>query len=151
MLRTSRRLLFAIEAVADIAYNGGPLPVQSREITLRHGIPRRYLEPVLQQLVRTGILIGVRGPRGGYRLARNRRDITVGEITRAIQAMDDANDPVQDAAGSELGLMVVRPLWREIQREMLGRLERISVDELCMRARIAGIGQRNAKKPEFGT
>ena len=70
MLKSSRKLLFAIEAVLDIAYNAADTPVQSREITERQGIPRRYLEPVLQHLVRADILIGVRGPRGGYRLGR---------------------------------------------------------------------------------
>ena len=65
MLRLSKKLMFAIEAVLDIAYNAGAQPVQSREINSRQGIPRRYLEPVLQQLVRAGILEGVRGPRGG--------------------------------------------------------------------------------------
>ena len=76
MLRLTKKLLFAIEAVLDIAYNAGTLPVQSGEITRRQGIPRRYLEQVLQQLVRAGVLQGVRGPRGGYRLARERRRIT---------------------------------------------------------------------------
>jgi DNA-binding IscR family transcriptional regulator len=62
MFRLSKKLLFAIEAVVDIAYNAGEEPVQSSEITRRQGIPRRYLEQVLQTLVRDGILTGVRGP-----------------------------------------------------------------------------------------
>jgi Rrf2 family iron-sulfur cluster assembly transcriptional regulator len=78
MVRLTKKLLFAIEAVLDIAYNAGDLPVQSGEITRRQGIPRRYLEQVLQQLVRASVLAGVRGPRGGYRLARERRRITLG-------------------------------------------------------------------------
>ena len=61
MFRLSRKTLFAIEAVLDIAYNAGAVPVQSREITRRQGIPRRYLEQVLQNLVRAGVLSGVRG------------------------------------------------------------------------------------------
>ena len=50
MLRLSRKTLFAIEAVLDIAYHAGAQPVQSREITRRQGIPRRYLEQALQNL-----------------------------------------------------------------------------------------------------
>ena len=65
MIRLTKKLLFAIEAVLDIAYNGGPAPVRSSEITERQGIPRRYLEPVLQELVRHKILLGIRGPSGG--------------------------------------------------------------------------------------
>ena len=59
--------MFAIEAVVDIAYNAADTPVQSKDIATRQNIPRRYLEQVLQQLVREGVLSGVRGPRGGYR------------------------------------------------------------------------------------
>ncbi|TDI67871.1 MAG: transcriptional regulator, partial [Alphaproteobacteria bacterium] len=65
MIRLPKKLLFAVEAVLDIAYNAGTQPVQSKEITARQGIPRRYLEQVLQKLVRAGILSCVRGPRGG--------------------------------------------------------------------------------------
>ncbi len=50
MLRLSKKMLFAIEAVLDIAYHSGSEPVQSREITRRQGIPRRYLEQALQSL-----------------------------------------------------------------------------------------------------
>ena len=94
MFRLSKKLLFAIEAVVDIAYHAGDQPVQSSVITERQGIPRRYLEQVLQQLVRAGILSGVRGPRGGYRLARERRLISLGDVVRVVRAMETAQDPV---------------------------------------------------------
>ena len=72
-----------------------PTPVQSGEITRRQGIPRRYLEQVLQQLVRDGVLAGVRGPRGGYRLARERRRISLGEIVRVVRALETGEDPLE--------------------------------------------------------
>ena len=46
MLGLSKKMVFALEAVLDIAYNAGPHPVQSRDITARQHIPQRYLEPV---------------------------------------------------------------------------------------------------------
>src|SRR5262245_22748387 len=102
MIRLTKKLLFAIEAVLDIAYNSGPAPVRSSEITERQGIPRRYLEPVLQELVRRNILLGIRGPSGGYRLARERRRISLGDIVRTVQSSDTAEDPISDPAGSAL-------------------------------------------------
>jgi Rrf2 family iron-sulfur cluster assembly transcriptional regulator len=138
MLKLSRKTLFAIEAVLDIAYHCGAEPVQSREITRRQGIPRRYLEQALQNLVRSGVLVGVRGPRGGYRLARERRRITVGEIIRAIRNTDD-DDPLQEHTGSPLGLKVVRPLWTDLQNDLLARLDEVTMDDLCQRADHAGI------------
>ncbi|WP_142849406.1 Rrf2 family transcriptional regulator [Telmatospirillum sp. J64-1] len=150
MLRPSKKMLFAIEAVLDIAYHAGGEPVQSREITRRQGIPRRYLEQTLQQLVRSGILVGVRGPRGGYRLARERRRISIGEIVRVVRAMETAEDPIQDEApASELGKQVIRPLWAELQEEIMSRLDAISIDELCMRSYKEGIPSEATNKLDF--
>jgi Rrf2 family protein len=149
MLRLTKKLLFAIEAVLDIAYNGGALPVQSAEITGRQGIPRRYLEQVLQQLVRAGILEGVRGPKGGYRLARERRRITVGEIVRVLHALEGSDDPLEDDTGAELGRHVVRPLWSDLQEELMKRLDTITIEELCTRAHNAGVAGEYASRLDF--
>ncbi|MCB2100747.1 MAG: Rrf2 family transcriptional regulator [Rhodobacterales bacterium] len=149
MLRLSKKMLFAIEAVLDIAYHAGSEPVQSREITRRQGIPRRYLEQALQQLVRHGILIGVRGPRGGYRLARERRRISIADIVRVVRKMETSEDPIQDTSGSELGIKVVRPLWCELQDEIMERLESVSVDDLCNDANKSGIVSEGRTNLDF--
>lgn len=149
MLRVSKKLMFAIEAVLDIAYNAGTEPVQSGEITRRQGIPKRYLEQVLQQLVREGVLAGVRGPRGGYRLARERRRITVGEIVRVVRSMETATDPIEDPAGSILGHKVVRPLWTELQEDCMRRLEEVTIEDLCLRARRAGVESETEDRIDF--
>ncbi len=149
MLRLSKKLLFAIEAVLDIAYNAGALPVQSSEITKRQGIPRRYLEPVLQQLVRAGVLSGVRGPRGGYRLARERRRITVGEIVRVVRSLETAEDPAEGEGGAELGRKVVRPLWLELQEDVMRRLDETTIEELCLRAHKAGVAGEYAARFDY--
>lgn len=139
MLIPSKKLLFAIEAVLDIAYNAGNQPVQSREITQRQGIPRRYLEQVLQQLVRAEVLTGVRGPRGGYLLARERRRITIGEITRIVGNVDDRNRPLISPAASTLGRKVLQPIWLEMQEQLMKGLDNITIEDLCMRAHKAKI------------
>jgi len=149
MLRLSKKMLFAIEAVLDIAYHSGSEPVQSREITRRQEIPRRYLEQSLQQLVREDILIGVRGPRGGYRLARERRRITVGDIVRAVRKMETADDPVQEEKGSDLGIKVVRPLWQDMQDEVMKQLDEVSIDDMCSRANKAGIESEGRKSLDY--
>jgi Rrf2 family protein len=149
MIRLTRKLLFAIEAVLDIAYNSAAVPVRSSEITERQGIPRRYLEPVLQELVRDGILIGIRGPSGGYRLARERRRISLGDIVRTVCALATAEDPIADPAGSALGHQVVRPLWKELEDEMMRRLDALTLEELCGRAQRAGVAGRTIESANF--
>lgn len=149
MLRLPRKTMFALEAVVDIAYNARPEPVQSKEITRRQGIPQRYLEQVMQQLVHAGILKGVRGPRGGYTLARERRRISVGEVVRVIDALDNEEQEDMLGIGSELGLKVVRPLWQELTAEMLQRLDVISLEDLCNRARELGIKTEMREPTDF--
>ncbi|MEM8841668.1 MAG: Rrf2 family transcriptional regulator, partial [Pseudomonadota bacterium] len=130
MLRLSRKTMLAMEAVLDVAYNARPDPVQSKDITKRQGIPQRYLEQVMQQLVHRGILKGVRGPRGGYTLARERRKITVGDVVRVVDQIDDEadKDPVSAA---ELGEQVIMPLWEETHEAMLAELDKITMEDLC--------------------
>jgi Rrf2 family protein len=150
MFRLPKKMLFAIEAVLDIAYNAVDTPVQSAEITKRQGIPRRYLEQVLQQLVRVDILTGVRGPRGGYRLARERRRITIGEIVRAIRSLETAAEE-EDALppGSRLGQEIVRPLWGELQEEAVRKLDALTIEGLCNNAREKGIPRERAAPVDF--
>ena len=148
MLRLSKKLLYAIEAVVDIAYHSSAEPVRSSEISEREAIPRRYLEQVLQHLVHHGILAGQRGPRGGYRLARERRRITVGEIVRIVRALEGAGD-AGEPNGSEIGRKVVRPLWAEAQQEILERFDGLTVEDLCQRARQMNIPSEAAQVSDF--
>jgi Rrf2 family protein len=135
MLRLSKKLLFAIEAVVDIAYHAGADPVRSADISRRQGIPRRYLEQVLQHLVHNNILSGQRGPRGGYRLAREKRRISVGEIIRIVHEIENAGDPASDPDGSQIGIEIVRPLWLDMQQEIMVRFDTITIEDLCEKAR----------------
>jgi Rrf2 family protein len=149
MLRLSKKLLFAIEAVVDIAYHAGPEPVRSTDISKRQGIPRRYLEQVLQHLVHNDILSGQRGPRGGYRLARERRRISVAEIIRVVRELEGAPDPSTVEEGSEIGIKVVRPIWTKMQDEMMQRFEKLTVEDLCKRARELRIERDAPDVPDF--
>lgn len=146
-MRFTRKLMHAVEAVLDIAYHASDAPVQSKDIADRQGVPRRYLEQVLQQLVRADILRGVRGPRGGYRLARERRRILLGEVVRVVAEIERAEG--EDEEGSELGRRVLRPIWDELEEEAIRRLDRITVEDLCREAREAGVEGRAPARPDF--
>ena len=148
-MRLTKKLMFAIEAVLDIAYHAADLPVQSKEIAERQGIPRRYLEQVLQNLVHADILRGVRGPRGGYRLARERRRITLADIVEVVHAMEGGRDPLTDPAGSELGHTVLRPIWQELEDQAMARLGQTTIEDLCIDAQRAGIESHSQNQFDF--
>ncbi|MGL1920768.1 MAG: Rrf2 family transcriptional regulator [Hyphomicrobiales bacterium] len=133
MLRLTRKTLLAIEAVLDVAYNARPDPVQSKDITKRQGIPQRYLEQVMQQLVRDGILKGVRGPKGGYRLARERRRISVGDIVRVVDELE-RQEELEITIQSDLAVSVVEPLWNDIQAQLLEQFDGITIEQLYQKA-----------------
>lgn len=85
-----RKGLLAIAAVIDVAIHAGARPVSAKALAERHQLPPRHLEPVLQALVREGILKGIRGPHGGYELAREGSRISADDILRAAILAEDA-------------------------------------------------------------
>src|SRR5207248_7186418 len=102
-----RKGVLAIAAVIDIALNARGRPVAAKSLASRHRLPPRHLEPVLQALVRHGILKGIRGPRGGYEIAREQPRISVDDILRAAGTAEELNDVPQ--AESALLSKVVMP------------------------------------------
>ena len=133
MALLSRKGLLAIAAVIDVALHGRGRPVSAKALATRHALPARHLEPVLQALVRVGILKGIRGPRGGYELARERRRITADDILRAAGTIDEANGFIS-ADGSALVSTVVIPAVGQAERAFSAALNRINLDELVRRA-----------------
>jgi Rrf2 family protein len=100
----------------------------------------------MQRLVHAGILKGVRGPRGGYRLARERRRITVADVARVVYDLEAGDDVIERDSPSQIAEKVVRPIWRHLRNEMMTQLATISVEELCKSAKAQGI---RSELPEF--
>jgi Rrf2 family protein len=127
----SRKGILAIAAVIDIAVNARSRPVSAKALAARHKLPPRHLEPVLQSLVREGILRGVRGPHGGYELARERGSVTAEDILRAVET--DADDHLA-LPNSSLATRVVRPALVEAERSFASALGRVSVEDMAQQA-----------------
>jgi Rrf2 family transcriptional regulator, iron-sulfur cluster assembly transcription factor len=132
-----RKGLLAIAAVVDVALQAGGRPISAKALATRHGLPSRHLESVLQSLVRDGILKGVRGPRGGYELARDRRGVSANDILRAAGTVDAG----EQEPGSELISKVVIPLLSIAEQEFGRALSRIKLDDMTRQAeRLDGSG-----------
>jgi Rrf2 family protein len=126
----SRRGYLALAAVADIAIHARPAPVAAKALAARLDLPPRHLEALLQGLVHANILKGVRGPRGGYELARERRRITAASVLRAAAAENGA-DGKPDC---RLIRQVVAPIIEAAGQAFLAELETITIDDICRRA-----------------
>jgi DNA-binding IscR family transcriptional regulator len=66
-----------------------------------------------------------------------------------VRAMETAANPIEDPAGSELGRKVVRPLWVELDSEVMNRLDSITIEELCLRAHKARVDSEANRKLDF--
>jgi len=128
-----RKGLLAIAAVIDVALNARGQPVAAKALASRHRLPPRHLEPVLQALVRQGLLKGVRGPRGGYELAREPRRITAHDILRAIGTIEETGNGA--ASRSALLADVVVPALTQAEGVFSGALGHINVEDLVVTAR----------------
>lgn len=147
MIQLSRKSLMALEAVLDVALHARPDPVQARDITDRQGVPQRYLEQIMQSLVRAGILRGVRGPRGGYRLARERRRISVREIFEVIEALDGEGRASQ--SNSPLNMNIVTPFHNRLQTALSDAIGETTIADLCADMRANEAAHGTAQETDF--
>jgi len=131
----SRKGVLAIAAVIDVALQMQGRPISAKTLASRHGLPPRHLESVLQALVRDGILKGIRGPRGGYELARERRLVSANDILRAAGSVEDTDERPAD---SELVNRVVLPALANAEHEFGVALGRINLDDMARSAETLG-------------
>jgi Rrf2 family transcriptional regulator, iron-sulfur cluster assembly transcription factor len=145
MILLCRRSLLALAAVADIALHARPQPVAAKTLAGRLDLPPRHLETLLQALVRAEILKGVRGPRGGYELARERRRISAAEVVRAVMESDGAGAKPEGRFVAN----VISPIIERASEAFLGELELVTIDDICRQAGEKKIFLDASSKPDF--
>jgi Rrf2 family iron-sulfur cluster assembly transcriptional regulator len=147
MIPLSRRSMLALAAVADIAIHARPLPVAAKALSARLNLPPRHLETLLQALVRTNILKGVRGPRGGYELARERRRISAGDIIRAVMSENGGEEtPTAECTFVD---SVIAPIVDTAGQAFLRELDEVTIDDICEKAGEKKIFTEDNFKPDF--
>ena len=146
MVRRDRGML-AVLIMLDVAFHAGRTSaVSAADIADRAGLARRGIEPLLQSLSRSGLLESIRGPRGGYRLGRPRRDIHLDEIMRVAVDGDSGGD---DGPSGDLQSGVVEKLWSELDGELAARLHKITLEDMIRRAEAAGFARPLAEPITF--
>ncbi len=131
MFRFSKKMMYAIEAVTDIAKNDSEKPIQSRDLAKRYDIPARYLEQVMQRLVHAKILTGVRGQKGGYRLSRSADQLTVADIVAVIRQLDKSGESALSAVVGDAGTSVILPKLQTLDDYLMEELKSITLEQLC--------------------
>jgi Rrf2 family transcriptional regulator, iron-sulfur cluster assembly transcription factor len=139
----------AVLAVLDVALHARGRPVSSKELAARHALPPRRLESLLQALVRAGVLKSVRGPSGGYELAKERRRLTLADILRVALRVE-GNDDVDEREIAPLSLeAAIAPTLQQIEADLFGLMEAVTLEDLCVRARVVGFESVEKTQADF--
>src|ERR671932_855013 len=126
---------YGAHAVIELAQHYGGGPVQSAEIAARQKIPEAYLDQLLCSLRRAGIVRSLRGPHGGHELARDPRQLTLGDVVTALEGPvvphEFVHSPSSDAEGSDWwAACAVRNAWLEAAEASQPVLYRTTIQDL---------------------
>lgn len=123
----SQKSHYALRAVFELAKCQGRGPVKISAVANNQGIPQRFLEAILNQLKRDGIVHSVRGKEGGYLLAREPQEITVAEVLISIQGPIklDADNGAQGP-----GRDVFKQFWKNMEKSITTQLQAVSIQQL---------------------
>ena len=132
-VKLSTKGRYGLRAMIDLARYSGKEPVTIGSIAARQNISERYLEQIVALLKKNGLVKSIRGASGGYVLSREMKDISVGDILRALEG---SLEPVKCAAfDSEDGCMasggcVSKYVWQRINESITRTVDEMDLEEL---------------------
>jgi Rrf2 family protein len=133
ILKLSTKGRYGLRAMIDLARYSGKEPVTIGSIAARQNISERYLEQIVALLKKGGLVKSIRGASGGYVLARQMKEISVGDILRVLEG---SLEPVKCAAfDSEDGCMasdgcVTKYVWQKINESIARAVDEMNLEEL---------------------
>ena len=138
-MRLTTKGRFAVTAMLDLALNEQDRPVTLAGISERHEISLSYLEQLFSRLRRSGLVKSVRGPGGGYRIAKAHSEISVSDIITAVDEQIDATQCGGNENCKDEGRCMTHELWSSLNVKILEYLSGVSLAELVA-------SQRDGKK-----
>ena len=113
-------------------------PTSVRDIAERTGLPQPYLEQILLALKGAGLVRSKRGVGGGYVLARDPREISLGQIVSAVDGPIVAGDfgrPHEDGACDHEGQCILLAVWADVGEHMRSHLDSFTLEDMVARSR----------------
>ena len=133
-MRLSTRSTYGMRALVELALATGHGPISAALIAKRQGLSVAYLEQLLHRLKKEGFVSSVRGPRGGYILAKEPRRITMAEVVELLDGYHVAfNGKVQ--SGERHARSIAQVVWRCVHERLLQSLDAVTLDDLCEEVR----------------
>ena len=143
-MKISTKSRYGLRAVFDIAYHSAGLSTQVKDISARQAISPRYIEQIFQKLKRAGIIKSIRGPSGGYYLAKKAGEISVGDVVRATEGplrLVHCTGPANNGRKTcdRMEQCVVRDVWTEATDRLMAYLDSVTLQDLCKEAQSKGV------------
>jgi len=132
-MKLSTKGKYGVRALFEIARNYGKGPLAIKEIAERQQISLSYLEQILHRLGKAGIIESVRGPHGGYELARKPAALTIGDVVRALEGPIALSHCLEPGAGGgcyQADDCVARMVWYKVGEKIEEALDSITLDRL---------------------
>lgn len=141
MIRISTRGRYALRALLDVAQHDGGGPVSRQDIAGRQQISADYVAQLFRHLQSAGVVEGVKGPGGGYRLARDAATISVGDVVRAVEGPVALVQCVlaegeEAPACDRLERCVTHLLWTQVSQVVTDMLNAITLQDLADQAQM---------------
>lgn len=129
-MRLTTKGRFAVTAMVDLAMRGDHGPVTLAAISERQKISLSYLEQLFGKLRRNNIVVSVRGPGGGYRLARSAAQIPISEIVLAVDEPLDATNCTGRGDCQEGSPCITHELWQGLTKTIYSYLAEVSLQQM---------------------
>ena len=127
-MKVSQKTEYALRAMLELALRSSQnQAVRTADIARNQRIPEKFLELILVELRRAGLITSQRGPVGGHRLARDPKDVSVGEIWRAIDGAVFERPTPEFPKGSHDPLAVV---WNDVDKAVAGVVNRVTLADV---------------------
>lgn len=140
-MKLSTRATYGVRAMMALAQYQGPGPLMSRDIAEQQSLPATYLEQLMVQLRKAGLLNATRGAHGGYQLARPAAEITMAEIIEVLEGPLTLTDcPTLSGCNTVPDLCALYDIWHDAEEALMNVFRGISLADLVERQRAKASG-----------
>jgi Rrf2 family transcriptional regulator, iron-sulfur cluster assembly transcription factor len=142
LVRLTTKGRYAVTAMLDLAFHSQKKPVTLTDIATRQTISLSYLEQLFARLRRAGMVKGVRGPGGGYKLNRKASDINIADIIAAVDEQIDSTRCGGEANCQKHQACLTHDLWMGLSDQIRNYLKSITLAELLDKHNVQEVARR---------
>lgn len=138
-MKVSTRGRYALRTMVDLARHGGEGLVTLKDVAERQDLSQKYLEQIVTQLSKAGLVKGVRGPQGGYRLAREPKDYSVAEILQQVEGSLAPVECLESEVNTceQCASCATVDMWAGLYKVMTDYLENVTLQDIVDKANAA--------------